>query len=98
MGGTKDVSSLRFIAAGTRESIYFKPCMLSELDAIAGVKMKVLVVCLLAVLGCGLAGAKVMTKCSVKTLVQNAVAQLPVKVQQSGLNDPNLVAKSKYGF
>lgn len=63
---------------------------------IVGVKMKVLVVFLLAVLGSGLTDGRIVSKCELKDEVMKAIATLSDKIKQKGLTAENLVAKSKY--
>ncbi|XP_008283201.1 uncharacterized protein LOC103359584 [Stegastes partitus] len=64
----------------------------SKSDMIAGVEMRVLVAFLVAVLGCSLAGAQIVSKCQVRNQLMQTLANLPEKAKQSGVTE-KIVAK-----
>lgn len=70
--------------------IFIMSGMFSEM--ISGVRMRVLEVFLLAVLGCSLAGGRLVSKCELKDQLMMAIGQLMMKAEK-GKGVENLVAK-----
>lgn len=69
--------------------------MFSESEVVVGVNMKVLVVFLLAVLGCGLAEGRTVAMCDLRNQLLSAVGTLSVAGRRRVLSGDNLVAKCK---
>ncbi|XP_061581280.1 lysozyme C, milk isozyme [Cololabis saira] len=55
--------------------------------------MKVFVLLVLGVMGCSLAGARIVSKCELREKLMLAVASLPEKEKHSGLSGENFIAK-----
>ncbi|XP_041839196.1 uncharacterized protein LOC121638451 [Melanotaenia boesemani] len=73
--------------------IYILYQMYSESDMLTGVRMRVVVLFVLGVLGCSLAGARIVSKCELRNELLLAMENLTDTVKQSGLAGENLVAK-----
>lgn len=58
--------------------------------------MRMLVLFLLAALGCSLAQGKLVTNCELKEELIRAIGDMPERVRQKGLTVENLVAKSEW--
>lgn len=71
--------------------------MFSEPETIAGVKMRVLVAFLSAVLGCSLAEGRLVSKCELKDDLMKVIGDLLEKSEKhkGPSTTENLVAKSK---